>query len=64
MMAQLVKNLPVKWETGVHSLDWEDPLEEGMATHSSSFAWRIPMNREAWQATYSLWGHKELYTIE
>ena len=38
-------------ETGVRSLGWEDPLEEGMATHSSIFAWRIPMDRGAWQAT-------------
>ena len=30
---------------------WEDPLEEGMATHSSILAWRIPTDREAWQAT-------------
>ena len=33
------------------SLDWEDPLEEGMATHSSILAWRIPMDRGAWWAT-------------
>ena len=32
-------------------LGWEDPLEEGMATHSSILAWTIPMNREAWWAT-------------
>ena len=32
-------------------MGWEDPLEEGMATHSSIFAWRIPMDRGAWQAT-------------
>ena len=38
-------------ETWVQSLGWEDPLEEGMATHSSVFAWRIPMDRGAWQAT-------------
>ena len=50
-MAQTVKNLPVMWETWVQSLIWEDPLEEGMATHSSVFAWRIPMDRGAWQAT-------------
>ena len=37
-------------ETWVRSLDWEDPLEEGMATHSSILAWRIPMDREAWWA--------------
>ena len=33
------------------SLDWEDPLEEGTATHSSILAWRIPMDRGAWRAT-------------
>ena len=32
-------------------LGWEDPLEEGMATHSNILAWRIPMNRGAWRAT-------------
>ena len=39
------------WETWVRSLGWEDPLEEGMATHSSILAWRIPMDRGAWKAT-------------
>ena len=38
-------------ETLVQSLGWEDPLEEGMETHSSILAWRIPMDRGAWQAT-------------
>ena len=38
-------------ETRVRSLGQEDPLEEGMATHSSILAWRIPMDRGAWQAT-------------
>ena len=47
----MVKNLPSMWETWVQSLGWEDPLEEGMATHSSILAWRIPMDREAWQGT-------------
>ena len=42
LIAQLVKNLPAIWETWVQSLDWEDPLEEGMATHSSILPWRIP----------------------
>ena len=37
-------------ETWVCSLGWEDPLEEGLATHSSIFAWRIQMDRGAWQA--------------
>ena len=47
----MVKNLPTMWETWVCSLGWEDPLEEGMATHSSILAWRILMDRGAWQAT-------------
>ena len=42
LVAQLVKNLPVIWETWVRSLGWEDPLEKGRATHSSILAWRIP----------------------
>ena len=42
----------------VRSLGWEDLLEEGMATHLSIFAWRIPIDRKAWRAT---WGHKERY---
>ena len=48
---QTVKNLPAMWETWVRSLGWDDALEEGMATHSSILAWRIPMDREVWQAT-------------
>ena len=50
-MAQLVKNPPAMWETWIRSLNWEDPLEEGMATHSTILAWRIPMDRGAWRAT-------------
>ena len=50
-MAQMVKNLPVIWETWVLSLGWEDPLEDGMATHSIVLAWRIPLDRGEWQAT-------------
>ena len=50
-MAQTVKNLPAGWETQVRSLGWEDPLEEGMATHSSILAWRIPMDRGARRVT-------------
>ena len=42
LVAQQVKNLPVTWETWVQSLGQEDPLEKGMATHSSILAWRIP----------------------
>ena len=46
----MVKNLPANEETQetlVPSLGWEDPLEEGRATHSSIFAWRIPWTEEA-----------------
>ena len=49
-MAQMVKNLPIVQETWVQSLGWEDPLEEGMATHSSILVWRIPMDKGAWKA--------------
>ena len=45
-MAQMVKSLPVRQEIQVQSLSWEDPLEEGMATHSSILAWRIPWTEE------------------
>ena len=51
LVAQMVKNPPARWETWVWSLGWEDSLEEGMATHSSIIAYRIPMNRGAWWAT-------------
>ena len=52
LVAQTVKNLPAMWETWVWSLGWEDPLEEGMATHSSILAWRIPMDSGAWWLQY------------
>ena len=45
-MAQTVKNLTAMQETQVQSLGWEDPLEKGMATHSSILAWRIPRTEE------------------
>ena len=45
------KNLPAIQETWVQSLGQEDPLEEGMAAHSSILAWRIPMDRGIWQTT-------------
>jgi len=51
LVAQLVKNPSAMWEIWVQSLGWEDPLEEGMATHSSILAWRIPEDTGAWQAT-------------
>ena len=46
LVAQVVKNPPAMWETWVQSLGWEDPLEEGMATHSSVLGWRIPWPEE------------------
>ena len=45
-MAPMVKNLPAMRETWVQSLGWEDPLEKGMATHSSILTWRIPWTEE------------------
>ena len=62
LVAQTVKNPPAMRETWVQSLGWEDPLEEGMVTHSSIFAWRIPMDRGVWQAIVH--GVAELDTTE
>ena len=45
-VAQTVKNLPARQETRVRSLGWEGPMEEGMETHSSTLAWRIPWTEE------------------
>ena len=59
-MAQTVKNLPAMQETQVLSLGQEDPLEKGMATHSSILAWRIPWT----EAGYSPWGHKRVNMTE
>ena len=57
LVAQMVKNLPAMQKTWVWYLDGEDPLEKGMATHSSVLAWRIPGQRNL--AGYSPWGWKE-----
>ena len=57
VVTQTVKKLPATQETQVQSLGWEDLLEEEMATHSSSLAWEISIDRRAWG--YSPWGHKE-----
>ena len=46
MVAQTVKNLPAMQETRIQSLGGEDPLEKGMATHSSILAWKIPWTEE------------------
>ena len=48
LVAQMVKNLPAMWENWAQSLSWEDPLEEGMTTHSSILPWKIPVDRETW----------------
>ena len=60
-LAQMVKIPSAIEETWIQSLDWEDPLEEGMAAHSSILAWRIP-----WRslAGYSPWDRKESATTE
>ena len=63
-MAQWVKNPPAMQEKQAlwaQSPGWKDPLEEGMATHSSILAWRIPMDRVTWLQSM---GITELDTIE
>ena len=50
-----IKNLPAMRETWVPSLGWEDPLEEGMATHSSILAWRIPWTEEPGRLQFMGW---------
>jgi len=50
LVSQTVHNPPAMQENWVRSLGWEDPLEEGIATHSSVLARRIPMDRGAWLA--------------
>ena len=66
LVALTVRNLPAMWESWVWSLTWEDPLEEGMATHCSILVWRIPVDRGAWGRGrgYSPWCHKELDSTE
>ena len=58
----VVKNPPAMWETWVRSQGWDDPLKEGMATHSSILAWRIPWS-EGPGGLQSM-GHKELDMTE
>ena len=60
LVAQLVKRLPAMQETWVRSLDREDPLEKGMAAHSSILVWRTPWTEEPG----GLWRHKELDMAE
>ena len=74
-MAQMVKNLPAMQETQVRGLDWEDPLEKGLATsipeywntriqYSSILAWRIPRTEGPGDYSYSAWNCKESDTTE
>ena len=62
-MTHAVKNLPAMQETRVQSLGQEDPLEKGMATHSSILAWKIPWTVEPGRL-HGLWGLKELDMTE
>ena len=62
LVAQTIKNLPAMQDTQIQSLGQEDPLEKGMATHSSILAWRIPGQRSP--VGYSPWGHKAPDTTE
>ena len=61
LVAQMLKCLPAMQETWVRSLGREDPLEKGMAAHSSILTWEIPWTEEP--DSYSSWGHKELDTM-
>ena len=60
----MVKNPLAMREAWIRSLDWEDPLEEGTATHSSILAWRIPMDRGAWRPAVHGGSKKESDTTE
>ena len=62
LVAQLVKNLPAMQETWVWSLGWEDPLEKGMATHSTTLTWRIPWTEDL--VGYSPWDCNKSDTTE
>ena len=63
-MIQMVKNLRAMWETWVQPLGWENPVEEGMETHSSIIAWKIPWLEEHGLGSCSPWGHKESDTTD
>ena len=64
LVAQTVKNPPAIWESWIQSLGWQDPMEESMTTHSRILAWRIPIDRGAWWASYSPWDRKESDTTK
>ena len=54
LVAQMVKRLPTMQETWVRSLSWEDPLENEMATHSTTLAWKIPWMEERGSTTHGV----------
>ena len=58
----MVKNLPAMLETQVQSLGWEDPLEKGMAIHSSILAWRIPWTEEPGRLQ-QIWEYRNLLEV-
>jgi len=60
----MIKNPPAMWEPWVRSLGWEDPLEEGMATHSSILSCLENPHGQRSLVGYSPSGHKELDTTE
>ena len=62
-LSQMVKSLSAMLETRVQSLGREDPLEEGMTTRSGSLAWRIPVDRGAWQATVHGWQKSQTLSL-
>ena len=62
-MAQLVRNPLAMRETWVWSLGWEDPLEKGMPTHSSTLAWRIPYNPWSVKSPWAAKGDMERATF-
>ena len=62
LVSQTVKHLSPMLETWVRSLSWEDPLEKETATHSNTFAWKIPWTEE--RGSHSPWGCKDLDTID
>ena len=63
LVVQTVKNPSAMQKTQVRSLSWKDPLEKGMATHSSILAWRIPWTEES-GGVFSSWSHKNSDTTE
>ena len=71
LLAQTIRNLPAMQETWVWSLEWEDPLDKGMASHSSILAWEIPWTEKlcrlqsmGWQRVRQNWATKALTQLK